>query len=148
MPHLQSTTFLLLFTKYHILTIFSNYHIFNIFTKCDILPYLLSILPFLRYSLPSAFAFFHHSVVLRASNPGKQADEIQRRVRQLESKCMNNEANIEDLEKLLHEAKSMYQDSDKKLDESTRRLVRNKGTVGGEEKRKKNQITKNLISIW
>ena len=37
---------------------------------------------------------------------------------------MNNEANIEDLEKLLHEARTMYQDSDKKLEESTRRLVR------------------------
>lgn len=40
-----------------------------------------------------------------------QADEIQRRVRQLESKCMNNEANIEDLEKLLYEARTMYQES-------------------------------------
>ena len=40
---------------------------------------------------------------------------------------MNNEANIEDLEKLLAEARGMYSDSDKKLDESTRRLVmRNK----------------------
>ncbi len=54
---------------------------------------------------------------------GRQADEIQRKVRSLEAKCMNNEANIEDLEKLLSEARNMYQDSDKKLDESTRRLV-------------------------
>ena len=35
---------------------------------------------------------------------------------------MNNEANIEDLEKLLHEARGMYSDSEKKLDENTRRL--------------------------
>ena len=54
---------------------------------------------------------------------GRQADDIQRRARQLESRCMNNEADIEDLEKLLYEARAMYTDSDKKLDENTRRLV-------------------------
>jgi len=36
---------------------------------------------------------------------------------------MNNELDIEDMEKMQREAKNMYGDSDKKLDESTRRLV-------------------------
>ena len=35
---------------------------------------------------------------------------------------MNNEVNIEDLEKLLSEARAMYSDSEKKLDENSRRL--------------------------
>ena len=53
---------------------------------------------------------------------GRNADDIQRRARQLESKCTHNEADIEELEKLLNEAKTMFADSEKKLDESTRRL--------------------------
>ena len=53
---------------------------------------------------------------------GRQADDIQKRARHLESKCMNNEVNIDDLEKLVNEAKTMFMDSEKKLDESTRRL--------------------------
>ncbi|TRY67743.1 hypothetical protein TCAL_06423 [Tigriopus californicus] len=56
------------------------------------------------------------------ANTCKLADDIQRRARQLESKCMNNEVNMEDLEKILAEARLMFSDSDKKLDESTRRL--------------------------
>ena len=55
-------------------------------------------------------------------SPGKHADEVQKKTRNLESKCVNNEVDVEELEKLLYEAKTMYSDSEKKLDENTRRL--------------------------
>ena len=50
---------------------------------------------------------------------------------------MNNEVNIEDLEKLLHEARGMYSDSEKKLDENTRRL----GMMEEELKRSEERAT-------
>lgn len=52
----------------------------------------------------------------------KRADEIQKRTRHLESVCMTNEVDIEELEKLHFDAKTMFADSEKKLDENTRRL--------------------------
>ena len=51
----------------------------------------------------------------------KEADTILKKVRYFESKNMNNEMTIEDQEKDLREANSIVADSEKKLDEITRR---------------------------
>merc|ERR1712165_27311 len=52
----------------------------------------------------------------------KEADAILKKVRYFESKTMNNEVTIEDQENDNREASSYKRDSEKKLDEITRRL--------------------------
>ncbi len=52
----------------------------------------------------------------------KEADVILKKVRYFESKNMNNEVAMEELEKDLREANRIVSDSDKKLDETTRKF--------------------------
>merc|ERR1712149_83869 len=52
----------------------------------------------------------------------KQADQVLQKVKVVESKCMNNEVTIEELDKNLRQTPKMASDNEQKLDELTRKL--------------------------
>merc|ERR1739849_49111 len=52
----------------------------------------------------------------------KQADEVLKKVKVFESKCMNNAVTIEELDKNLRQTTKMASDNEQKLDELTRNL--------------------------
>merc|ERR1712083_1057209 len=52
----------------------------------------------------------------------KQADEVLKKVKVVESKCMNNEVTLEDLDKNLRQTTKMASDNEQKLDELSRKL--------------------------
>merc|ERR1712112_611552 len=57
-----------------------------------------------------------------ANTVTKQADEVLKKVKVVESKCMNNEVTIEELDKNLRQTTKMASDNEQKLDELTRKL--------------------------
>merc|ERR1711936_1137225 len=52
----------------------------------------------------------------------KEADDVLKKVRVVESKCMNNEATLEELDKNLRQTTKMASDNEQKLDELNRKL--------------------------
>merc|ERR1712083_1181909 len=52
----------------------------------------------------------------------KEADQVLKKVKVFESKCMNNEVTIEEYDKNLRATTKMASDNEQKLDELTRKL--------------------------
>merc|ERR1712088_1110369 len=52
----------------------------------------------------------------------KQADDVLKKVKVVESKCMNNEVTLEELDKNLRQTTKMASDNEQKLDELSRKL--------------------------
>merc|ERR1711997_160604 len=62
------------------------------------------------------------NTVTKLALSSKQADEVLKEVKVVESKCMNNEVTIEELDKNLRQTTKMASDNEQKLDELTRKL--------------------------
>ena len=62
------------------------------------------------------------NTVTKLALSSKQADEVLKKVKVVESKCMNNEVTIEELDKNLRQTTKMASDNEQKLDELTRKL--------------------------
>merc|ERR1739837_32102 len=60
--------------------------------------------------------------VTRLANKSKEADQVLKKVKVFESKCMNNEVTIEEYDKNLRATTKMASDNEQKLDELTRKL--------------------------
>ena len=60
--------------------------------------------------------------VIRLALSSKDADSILKKVKNVESKCLNNEVTIEELDKMLKQTNKMAGDNENKLDELTRKL--------------------------
>merc|ERR1712228_772996 len=58
----------------------------------------------------------------RLANKSKDADNILKKVKVFESKCMNNEVTIEEYDKNLRQTTKMASDNEQKLDELSRKL--------------------------
>merc|ERR1712099_113765 len=56
------------------------------------------------------------------ANKSKEADGILKKVKVFESKCMNNEVTLEELDKNLRQTTKMASDNEQKLDELSRKL--------------------------
>jgi uncharacterized membrane protein len=69
--------------------------------------------------------------VTKLAISSKDADNIMKAVKVVESKCMNNEVTIEELDKNLRATIKMAHDNEQKLDELSRKL----GVQEGELKR-------------
>jgi chromosome segregation ATPase len=52
----------------------------------------------------------------------KEADEVLKKVKVVENKCMNNEVTVEELDKNLRQTTKMASDNEQKLDELSRKL--------------------------
>merc|ERR1712050_700578 len=62
------------------------------------------------------------NTVTKLALSSKQADEVLKKFKVVESKCMNNEVTIEELDKNLRQTAKMASDNEQKLDELTRKL--------------------------
>merc|ERR1712066_213169 len=62
------------------------------------------------------------NTVTKLALSSKQADDVLKKVKVVESKCMNNEVTIEELDKNLRQTTKMASDNEQKLDELTRKL--------------------------
>merc|ERR1711936_814264 len=62
------------------------------------------------------------NTVTKLAVSSKQADEVLKKVKVVESKCMNNEVTVEELDKTLRQTTKMASDSEQKLDELSRKL--------------------------
>merc|ERR1712079_755803 len=62
------------------------------------------------------------NTVTKLALSSKQADEVLKKVKVVESKCMNNEVTLEELDKNLRQTTKMASDNEQKLDELTRKL--------------------------
>merc|ERR1711910_176089 len=62
------------------------------------------------------------NTVTKLALSSKQADEVLKKVKVVESKCMNNEVTIEELDKNLRQTTKMASDNEQKLDELSRKL--------------------------
>merc|ERR1712012_309425 len=62
------------------------------------------------------------NTVTKLALSSKQADEVLKKVKVVESKCMSNEVTIEELDKNLRQTTKMASDNEQKLDELTRKL--------------------------
>merc|ERR1711879_1119443 len=62
------------------------------------------------------------NTVTKLALSSKQADEVLKKVKVVESKCMNNEVTWEEADKNLRETTKMASDNEQKLDERTRKL--------------------------
>merc|ERR1712165_481923 len=62
------------------------------------------------------------NTVTKLALSSKQADEVLKKVKVVESKCMNNEVTIEELDKNLRQTVKMASDNEQKLDELSRKL--------------------------
>merc|ERR550539_2087710 len=62
------------------------------------------------------------NTVTKLALSSKQADEVLKKVKVVESKCMNNEVTIEELDKNLRQTTKMASDNEQNLDELTRKL--------------------------
>merc|ERR1712024_351436 len=62
------------------------------------------------------------NTVTKLALSSKQADEVLKKVKVVESKCMNNEVSIEELDKNLRATTKMASDNEQKLDELARKL--------------------------
>merc|ERR1712095_94964 len=60
--------------------------------------------------------------VTKLATTSNEADNILKKVKVFESKCMNNEVTIEEYDKNLRETTKMASDNEQKLDELTRKL--------------------------
>merc|ERR1712051_527148 len=57
------------------------------------------------------------TTVTKLALSSKQADEVLKKVKVVESKCMNNEVSLEELDKNLRQTTKMASDNEQKLDE-------------------------------
>merc|ERR1712147_526708 len=62
------------------------------------------------------------TTVTKLALSSKQADEVLKKVKVVESKCMNNEVTLEELDKNLRQPTKMASDNEQKLDELSRKL--------------------------
>merc|ERR1712168_931928 len=62
------------------------------------------------------------NTVTKLAVSSKQADDVLKKVKVVESKCMNNEVTIEELDKNLRQTTKMASDNEQKLDELSRKL--------------------------
>merc|ERR1712222_257876 len=62
------------------------------------------------------------TTVTKLALSSKQADEVLKKVKVVESKCMNNEVTLEELDKNLRQTTKMASDNEQKLDELSRKL--------------------------
>merc|ERR1712241_1367588 len=62
------------------------------------------------------------NTVTKLAVTSKSADDVLKKVKVVESKCMNNEVTIEELDKNLRQTTKMASDNEQKLDELTRKL--------------------------
>merc|ERR1712152_115576 len=60
--------------------------------------------------------------VTKLALSSKEADQVLKKVKVFESKCMNNEVTIEEYDKNLRQTTRMASDNEQKLDELTRKL--------------------------
>ena len=62
------------------------------------------------------------NTVTKLAMSSKEADEVLKKVKVVENKCMNNEVTLEELDKGLRHTSKMASDNEQKLDELTRKL--------------------------
>merc|ERR1712088_412394 len=62
------------------------------------------------------------NTVTKLAMSSKEADDVLKKVKVVESKCMNNEVTLEELDKNLRQATKMASDNEQKLDELSRKL--------------------------
>merc|ERR1712224_857792 len=62
------------------------------------------------------------NTVTKLAISSKEADDILKKVKVVESKCMNNEVTLEELDKNLRQTIKMASDNEQKLDELNRKL--------------------------
>merc|ERR1719320_2187256 len=62
------------------------------------------------------------NTVTKLAVSSKQADDVLKKVKVVESKCMNNEVTLEELDKNLRQTTKMASDNEQKLDELSRKL--------------------------
>merc|ERR1712179_507838 len=62
------------------------------------------------------------NTVTKLAITSKSADEVLKKVKVVESKCMNNEVTLEELDKNLRQTTKMASDNEQKLDELSRKL--------------------------
>merc|ERR1711879_307364 len=62
------------------------------------------------------------TTVTKLAISSKEADDILKKVKVVESKCMNNEVTLEELDKNLRQTIKMASDNEQKLDELNRKL--------------------------
>merc|ERR1712212_820989 len=62
------------------------------------------------------------NTVTKLALSSKEADEVLKKEKVVESKCMNNEVTLEELDKTLRQTTKMASDNEQKLDELTRKL--------------------------
>merc|ERR1711936_482283 len=62
------------------------------------------------------------NTVTKLALSSKQADEVLKKVKVVESKCTNNEVTLEELDKNLRQTTKMASDNEQKLDELSRKL--------------------------
>merc|ERR1719515_483467 len=62
------------------------------------------------------------STITKLAVTSKEADNILKKVKVFESKCMNNEVTIEEYDKNLRQTTKMASDNEQKLDELSRKL--------------------------
>merc|ERR1712198_764864 len=62
------------------------------------------------------------TTVTKLALSSKDADEVLKKVKVVESKCMNNEVTLEELDKNLRQTTKMASDNEQKLDELSRKL--------------------------
>ena len=60
--------------------------------------------------------------VIKLALSSKEADGVLKKVKTVESKCMNNEVTLEELDKNLRQTNKMATDNESKLDELSRKL--------------------------
>merc|ERR1739844_322097 len=60
--------------------------------------------------------------IMLMEEESKKADEVLKKVKVVESKCMNNEVTLEELDKNLRQTTKMASDNEQKLDELSRKL--------------------------
>merc|ERR1712181_42175 len=61
-------------------------------------------------------------IVTKLATTSKEADNILKKVKAVESTCMNNEVTLEELDKNLRASTKMASDNEQKLDELSRKL--------------------------
>merc|ERR1711881_126467 len=62
------------------------------------------------------------NTVTKLAISSKEADDVLKKVKVVESKCMNNEVTLEELDKNLRQTTKMASDNEQKLDELSRKL--------------------------
>merc|ERR1719323_2300315 len=62
------------------------------------------------------------NTVTKLAMSSKEADDVLKKVKVVESKCMNNEVTLEELDMNLRQTTKMASDNEQKLDELTRKL--------------------------